>query len=125
MTFGTISSLTDAGSDWLENQLTLKELTEKVIDSETLSTDTTPVIYDNSFFQFSKEEKNRIRKQVENIKNGNNLADLGCGEVERAVDFNDFESSFDNLRNVKPAFVKDTLTSSIDNIIEKSAWARS
>ena len=125
MTFGTISSLTDAGSDWLENQLTLKELTEKVIDSETLSTDTTPVIYDNSFFQFSKEEKNRIRKQVENIKNGNNLADLGCGEVERAVDFNDFESSFDNLRNTKPAFVKDTLTSSIDNIIEKSVGALS
>lgn len=120
ITFGAVSSLTDAGQDWLEDRLKLKTLCEKVIEKESLSSGSNPITYDNSFFEFSKEEKDSIRYQTDNISSGNNLAELGCGRVPRSVDFNDFENTFDSLQNVKPSLVKETLTSSIDNIIDKS-----
>jgi len=118
--FGTVSSLTDAGKDWLEDKMKLKELTENVIDAESLSTNENPVIYNNDFFQFSKEQRERIGYQTNNIVNGGNLADLGCGLVETNVSFSDFEESFNLLQNVKPSLVKETLTNSMIDMIDKS-----
>ncbi len=120
MLFGTISSLTDAGGDWLEDKFKLKELTEKVIDNEGLATNTTPVIYNNDFFQFSKTEKDNIRNLTSNVINGNNLADLGCGNAPTIIDFNDFVDNFNNLQNAKPSLIKETLTKSLDSMISKS-----
>ena len=118
--FGTVSSLTDAGKDWLEDKMKLKELTEKVIDKEGLANNQTPAIYNNDFFQFSKEQRDRINFLTNNIVNGGNLADLGCGSVETSVSFSDFEESFNLLQDVKPSLVKETLTKNMVSMIEKS-----
>ncbi|MDB4326334.1 hypothetical protein N9966_00815, partial [bacterium] len=120
MLFGTVSSLTDAGGDWLEDKFKLKELTEKVIDKEGLATSTTPVIYNNDFFQFSKTEKDNIRNLTNSVINGGNLADLGCGKAPTLVDFNDFVDNFNNLQSAKPSLIKETLTKSLDSMIGKS-----
>lgn len=121
MCFGTISSLTDAGQEWLENKFKLKELCDKVIDAEGKSDNNLdPVIYDNSFFVFSQKERDNIRYLTNNTTNGGNLADLGCGTASTSVGLEDFEKVFDLLQNVKPSLVKETLTQSIDGLMSKS-----
>ena len=121
MCFGTISSLTDAGQEWLENKFKLKVLCDKVIDAEGKSDNNLdPVIYDNSFFVFSQKERDNIRYLTNNTTNGGNLADLGCGTASTSVGLEDFEKVFDLLQNVKPSLVKETLTQSIDGLMSKS-----
>lgn len=121
MTFGSISSLTDAGSEYLENKIKLKKLCDKVIDSESLADNNiNPVIYNNDFFTFSKKEKDDIRFLTNNITNGNNLADLGCGNAETSVGIEDFQKSYELLQDVKPSLVKEALTKSVNGLIDKS-----
>lgn len=122
MTFGTVSSLTDAGADWLEDRMKLKSLCDKVIDAEGKSNNNVnPVMYDNSFFAFSQKEKEAIRYLTTNTTNGGNLADLGCGTASTNVGLDDFEKVFELLQNVKPSLVKETLTESVGGLVEKSA----
>lgn len=118
--FGTVSSLTDDGAEFLKDKIKLKKLCDKIIDSESLSTGTTPVIYNNDFFNFSKKEKDDIDYLTNNVVNGGNLADLGCGRAETNVDLDDLNTSYDLLQNTKPSLVKDTLVSSMKNILDKS-----
>ena len=119
--YGSVSSLTDAGTEYLKDKVTLKKLCDKVMDSEGLSTSTTPVIYNNDFFEFSKKEKDDINFETKNIVNGGNLADLGCGTSESVVSIDDINDMYDSLQNVKPSLIKETLTTSMSSIIEKSA----
>ena len=120
ITFGNVSSLTDAGEEWLENKMKLKKLCEKVIEKESLSNQSTPINYDRSYFEFTTEEQNEIRSQVNDISDGDNLADLGCGAVARSIDFDDFSIVFNGLQDVKPSLVKENLTRSVDALINKS-----
>lgn len=118
--FGAISSLTDAGVDWLEDKLKLKQLCDKVINKESLADDRNPPIYDNSFFEFSQKEKDQIRNISRDISTGNNLVNLGCSTAETGVDLNDLEEAFDSIQNVKPSLVKESFTGSLEKIMEKS-----
>ena len=118
--FGAISSLTDAGVDWLEDKLKLKQLCDKVINKESLADDRNPPVYDNSFFEFSQKEKDQIRNISRDISTGNNLVNLGCSTAETGVDLNDLEEAFDSIQNVKPSLVKESFTGSLEKIMEKS-----
>jgi len=118
--FGAVSSLTDAGSEWLENKMKLKELVDKVVDKESLSKKGEPTVYDTNFFNFTDEEKNRINNATNSLTNGNNLADLGCGIFESSVDLRDFDSAFNLLNESSPSSIKKGLTESTDKILKKS-----
>lgn len=119
--FGTVSSLTDAGEEYLKDKFKLKQLCDKVIDNESLSTGTTPVIYNNDFFEFSKKEKETIDYLTKNTVNGGNLADLGCGTVESVIDLDDLEVIYDTLSTVKPSLVKETITTSMSIVLDKAS----
>jgi hypothetical protein len=118
--FGAVSSLTDDGAEFLKDKIKLKKLCDKIIDNESLSTGTTPVIYNNDFFNFSKKEKEDIDFLTNNVVNGGNLADLGCGRGETNVDLDDLNTTYDLLQDTKPSLIKDTLVSSMKNILDKS-----
>lgn len=118
--FGAVSSLTDAGSDWLENKMKLKELVDKVVDKESLSKPGEPTVYDTNFFNFSDEEKRRINDATIALTNGSNLADLGCGIVENSIDLRDFDEAFNLINESSPSSIKKGLTESTDKILKKS-----
>jgi len=118
--FGAVSSLTDAGSDWLENKMKLKELVNKVVDKESLSKPGEPTVYDTNSFNFTDDEKRKINDATIALTNGNNLADLGCGLVENSVDLRDFDAAFNLLTESSPSSIKKGLTESTDKILKKS-----
>jgi hypothetical protein len=118
--FGAVSSLTDAGSEWLEDKIRLKKIVDKIIDKESLSDGKTPIIYDNNFFQFNKKEKDEIGFITKNISNGDNLVDLGCGTSANNIDISDFDTAFKLLNESKPSLIKEGLSKSTNEIIKKS-----
>lgn len=118
--FGAISSLTDAGAEWLENKMKLKELVDKVVDKEGLSKRGEPIVYDNEFFNFNEEEKKRINAATNALVRGNNLADLGCGIVENSIDLAEFDNAFKLLEDSSPSSIKRGLTESTDKILKNS-----
>jgi hypothetical protein len=118
--FGAVSSLTDAGSEWLEDKIRLKKLVDKIIEKESLSDNKTPIIYNDDFFQFNKKEKEEIRLTTKNISNGDNLVDLGCGTSANNIDISDFDGAFKLLNESKPSLIKEGLTKSTNEIIKKS-----
>lgn len=115
--FGNVSSLTDSGYEWLLDQLKLSETINKIIDNESLTDNAT---YDNSFFTFSKQELDKIRKEADGMSNGGHLVDLGCGFGETFIDLGSFGESFDSLSDIRPSLVKEATNSFIDKLLDQS-----
>jgi len=118
--FGAISSLSEAGSEWLNTQLKLSKTVNKIIDKESLSNEDEFVTYDNSFFDFSKSELDEIDGKLNGIINGVNLVDLGCGFGENFIDLDDLEESIDKLNDIRPSYVKSSLTEFTNKLIKNS-----
>ena len=118
--FGAVSSLTDAGSEWLEDKVKLKKIVDKIIEKESLSDGKTPIVYNDDFFKFNKKDREEIRLRTKSISNGDNLVDLGCGTSANNVDIADFDDAFKLLTDSKPSLIKEGLTKSTNEIIKKS-----
>lgn len=118
--FGAVSSLTDAGYEWLNNQLKINKTVDKIINKESLANEDEPIIYDNSFFDFSKSELDEIDRKLDGIVNGVNLVDLGCGFGENFIDLDDMEDSINRLNDIRPSYVKSSLTEFTNKLIKNS-----
>lgn len=117
--FGTISSLTDIGRDYLEDLVKSREIIDKIINKESLS-ETEFNTYDDSFFIFTKEEEDRIKFKTDSIINGTNLVNLGCGRGSTFIDINSFSVDFDNLNSFRPSLVKKAFTNATDKLLKDS-----
>lgn len=118
--FGAISSLSEAGYEWLNNNLKLSKTVNKIIDKESLANEDEPIIYDNSFFDFSKSDLDDIDGKLNGILNGVNLSDLGCGFGETFIDLDDMNDSIDRLNDIRPSYVKNALTEFTNKLIKNS-----
>lgn len=118
--FGTVSSLTDVGAERLKDYYKTKAIVDKILDREGLSEPGTPIIYDNSFFNFSKKERDFIDFKASSVLNGGNLSDLGCGTVESNIDIDDLDSFFNELQSIKPSLVKESLTLNLEKVLKKA-----
>ena len=94
-------------------------MVEKIIDKETINIGG-PTTYDNSFFRFSKKELDDIRNKVDGIFNGSNAANLGCGFGETFIDLNSFSNAFNNINDLRPSLVKQSVVSFTDNLLTQS-----
>lgn len=116
--YGTVSSLGEFGLDWIENQVKLAKLVDKIIEKESFTTTTN--VYENDFFTFNKAELDEISNKANAIYNGVNLADLGCGFGESFIDLNSFNDSFNKMNDSRPSLVKESMVSFTNNLIKQS-----
>ena len=61
-----------------------------------------------------------IDGKLNGIINGVNLVDLGCGFGENFIDLDDLEESIDKLNDIRPSYVKSSLTEFTNKLIKNS-----
>lgn len=115
--FGAVSRNIDKSFETILEEEKLNKIVDKVLESDP---NTDEIIYDDSFFTFTNTENKEIEGLATNRYNGINQSDLVCGLSESVVSDVTFNESFDSVFNSNPVTITNTVSNSIDSLVDES-----
>jgi hypothetical protein len=110
--FGTISAELNISADIIFNQAQMDMAVEKILEVDVCADN---LKLDNSFFEFSEDEKIKMQQEARNKSRGVNVLDLGCGLVEVAMPISVLDGT-DDLDTAPPRLVKETMENTLSNV---------